>query len=430
MDLSAVLAGLEPYRERIGQAAGLLTVTQYLAGWFICTAIRRQGTSAGVSPLRFIGGCGLSILQVQYSQKLQAPALVWTGIFTLLFSAIYSVWFWWYTPANLRRPFYRLAVGTTAATAGLYAYGAQGDSPEVMYRLGMVLTALALAFIALPLAQLGTIIRAKSSAGLPLPAILASTGATILWLLYGLLINNTFIVVINRRHLNCAFEMEAISQALQPYKEVVGMAAGVLTVGQMFSGCFVCNDIRKKGTTDGFSAMPFVGGCGLTVLFLQHGMLMNDSAMTNANLVGLAISIIYATFFLLYTPPSGRSAFWRQVGGTILFTLTLLGYVKIENPAVVEDRFGIIITVLMLCLIGQPLFGLPDIIRRKSTEGLPFAMILSGTIVGLSWLLYGVILNNVFVVLQNVAGVTLSGIQLALFAIYPSKPVVASKKRE
>uniref|UniRef100_A0A4Y0BNQ7 Sugar transporter SWEET n=1 Tax=Anopheles funestus TaxID=62324 RepID=A0A4Y0BNQ7_ANOFN len=224
--------------------------------------------------------------------------------------------------------------------------------------------------------------------------------------------------------------MEAISEALQPYKEQVGMAAGILTVGQMFSGCFVCNDIRKKGTTDGFSAMPFVGGCGLTVLFLQHGMLMNDSAMTNANLVGLTISLAYAFFFLLYTPPTERTSFWRQVGGTALFTITLLGYVKIENPSVVEDRFGMIITVLMLCLIGQPLLGLPDIIRRKSTEGLPFAMILSGTIVGLSWLLYGIILNNVFVVLQNVAAVTLSGIQLALFAIYPSKPAPPTKKRE
>lgn len=130
-----------------------------------------------------------------YSQKLQAPALIWTGVFTLIFSIVYSVWFWWYTPRQLRAPFYRLAVGATAVTAGLCAYGAQDNSPEVMFRLGMLLTALALGFIALPLMQLRAIIRAKSSAGLPLPAILASTGATILWLLYGLLINNTFIVV-------------------------------------------------------------------------------------------------------------------------------------------------------------------------------------------------------------------------------------------
>ncbi|XP_053659914.1 sugar transporter SWEET1-like [Anopheles marshallii] len=190
-----LLAALEPHRERIGQVAGMLTVAQYIAGWFICNDIRRRRTSAGVSPLRFIGGCGLSILQLQYSQKLQAPALIWTSIITLTFSILYSLWFWWYTPANLRSSLYRLTTGAATITAGLYAYGAQGDSPEIMYRLGLVLTVLALAFIALPLVQLRTIIRAKSSAGLPLPAILASTGATILWLLYGLLINNTFIVV-------------------------------------------------------------------------------------------------------------------------------------------------------------------------------------------------------------------------------------------
>uniref|UniRef100_A0A182XWL8 Sugar transporter SWEET n=1 Tax=Anopheles stephensi TaxID=30069 RepID=A0A182XWL8_ANOST len=192
---TTLLAGLEPYRERIGQAAGFLTVAQYVAGWFICNDIRRRGTTVGVSPVRFIGGCGLSILQLQYSQKLQAPALIWTSIITLTFSILYSLWYCWFTPRSLRSSFYRLTIGTATVTAGLYAYGAQGDSPEVMYRLGMVLTMLALAFIALPLAQLRSIIRAKSSAGLPLPAILASTGATILWLLYGLLINNTFIVV-------------------------------------------------------------------------------------------------------------------------------------------------------------------------------------------------------------------------------------------
>uniref|UniRef100_A0A182M2L7 Sugar transporter SWEET n=1 Tax=Anopheles culicifacies TaxID=139723 RepID=A0A182M2L7_9DIPT len=195
MFTTTLLTGLEPHRERIGQVAGLLTVAQYIAGWFICSDIRRRGSSAGVSPLRFIGGCGLSILQLQYSEKLHAPALIWTSIITLSFSIFYSLWYWWYTPSSLRSSFYRLSIGIATITAGLYAYGAQGDSPEIMHRLGLVLTVLALAFIALPLVQLRSIIRAKSSAGLPLPAILASSGATILWLLYGLLINNTFIVV-------------------------------------------------------------------------------------------------------------------------------------------------------------------------------------------------------------------------------------------
>uniref|UniRef100_A0A182J476 Uncharacterized protein n=1 Tax=Anopheles atroparvus TaxID=41427 RepID=A0A182J476_ANOAO len=144
-----VLDSLQPHRELIGQVAGLLTVSQYLAGWFICADIRHRGITTGVSPLRFIGGSGL-----QYSLKLHSSALIWTSICTLVCSLFYSSWFLWYTPNGARSPFYRLAVVTSAVTAGVFAYGSQNDSPLVMFRLGLMLTVLALAFIALPLAQL------------------------------------------------------------------------------------------------------------------------------------------------------------------------------------------------------------------------------------------------------------------------------------
>lgn len=222
--------------------------------------------------------------------------------------------------------------------------------------------------------------------------------------------------------------MEALSQALQPYKELVGNVAAIVTVLQMFSGAFVCNDIRRKGSSDGFSPMPFIGGCGLTLLFLQHALLMNDPAMIRANVVGFAISVVYSVFFYLYTPRQSKGDFWKQLGIAGAITAAIVGYAKIENPEVVEDRFGLIITVLMLMLIAQPLFGLPEIIRKKSTEGLPFAMILSGTVVGCMWLLYGIILNNTFVILQNLAAVSLSGVQLALFVIYPSKDLKKKKQ--
>lgn len=54
--------------------------------------------------------------------------------------------------------------------------------------------------------------------------------------------------------------MEQISEILQPYKETIGAVAGFVTALQMLSGAFLCNDIRKKGTAAGFSAIPFLGG--------------------------------------------------------------------------------------------------------------------------------------------------------------------------
>lgn len=54
--------------------------------------------------------------------------------------------------------------------------------------------------------------------------------------------------------------METISNILQPHKELVGSLASVVTIGQFFSGVFLCYDIYKKRSTQGTPAMPFIGG--------------------------------------------------------------------------------------------------------------------------------------------------------------------------
>lgn len=57
--------------------------------------------------------------------------------------------------------------------------------------------------------------------------------------------------------------MDRLSASLQPYKAIVGKSAELVTMLQMFSGAFMCNDIRKAGKSDDFPFMPFLGGCVL-----------------------------------------------------------------------------------------------------------------------------------------------------------------------
>jgi solute carrier family 50 protein (sugar transporter) len=73
---------------------------------------------------------------------------------------------------------------------------------------------------------------------------------------------------------------------------------------------------------------------------------------------------------------------------------------------------------------------LKHVIRNKSTEGLPFPLIFMGFIVSTSWLVYGIILNNIFMVFQNIVAVLLGGFQLSFFLIYPSKSAVKEKKKK
>lgn len=59
---------------------------------------------------------------------------------------------------------------------------------------------------------------------------------------------------------------------------------------------------------------------------------------------------------------------------------------------------------------------------------MPFPIILSGTIISLLWLLYGIVMREGFVVFQNVVIFLMSAVQLSLFAIFPSTPQVSNGK--
>lgn len=54
--------------------------------------------------------------------------------------------------------------------------------------------------------------------------------------------------------------MDALADVLQPYKELIGSVAAIVTIGQMFSGSFLCWDIYKQGSTRGMTIIPFLGG--------------------------------------------------------------------------------------------------------------------------------------------------------------------------
>ncbi|KYQ55392.1 RAG1-activating protein 1 like protein [Trachymyrmex zeteki] len=62
-----------------------------------------------------------------------------------------------------------------------------------------------------------------------------------------------------------------------------------------------------------------------------------------------------------------------------------------------------------------------NVIKTKNTEILPFPLIFMGTLVSFQWLLYGLIIDNVFIIFQNAIGFMLSISQLSLFVIFPSK---------
>jgi solute carrier family 50 (sugar transporter) len=106
--------------------------------------------------------------------------------------------------------------------------------------------------------------------------------------------------------------MESLSLQLQPYKQVVETFASVVTILQIFSGVFVCFEFRARQSSSGFSVAPFLGGTVFSILNLEYGRMLKDSAMINVNLIGLALSIVYTTVFVIYTPTHEKGPLFQK----------------------------------------------------------------------------------------------------------------------
>lgn len=212
---------------------------------------------------------------------------------------------------------------------------------------------------------------------------------------------------------------------LEDYKEAVATCAMVSTMGHMLSGTLICKDIYKKGTSKGFDAMPFIGGIGMCVMMLQYALIVKDPIMINVNLFGMTTNTIYMAIYYLYSP--NKIDTLTILAKATAFVGLVLGYAQIENEEHIEFRYGVLTTTLFLILVGSPLIHLGKIIQTKSTDILPFPLIFMGTLVSFQWLVYGLILDDSFIIFQNGVGFTLSLAQLSLFAIYPSTP---SDKKE
>lgn len=92
-----------------------------------------------------------------------------------------------------------------------------------------------------------------------------------------------------------------------------------------------------------------------------------------------------------------------------------------DNVETVKTRIGLMCCLGSIIFCASPLVSLAEVFRTQSTDILPFPLIFTTFLVTGLWWLYGIIIQNSFVKYPNLIGFALSGFQLFLFIVYPSK---------
>jgi len=212
---------------------------------------------------------------------------------------------------------------------------------------------------------------------------------------------------------------------------VLELAAVVFTVMQFLSGITICMTIRRKRDTNETSAFPFLAGLISCSLWLKYGILQRDSTLMIVNSIGLTLQILYVIFY--YWHSSVKTQIKRQLLLTISILFSILIYLKFftTDLLIASQTCGLLACGAGLIFCASPLASLAAVCKNKSTESLPFSLILSTFIVTSLWFLYGVVHSDYFIQIPNLLGACISAFQLFLFVIFPSSktyPFTSSKE--
>lgn len=93
---------------------------------------------------------------------------------------------------------------------------------------------------------------------------------------------------------------------------------------------------------------------------LKHGLLLNDPAMLQVNVAAILLNILYTTFYYWYSEDKVGDVL-KPLGIGAVVVAIFLGYAQVEDPQNLEFRYGLIVTVLMLLLLGSPLIQLVSV---------------------------------------------------------------------
>ncbi|TKR64260.1 hypothetical protein L596_024827 [Steinernema carpocapsae] len=201
--------------------------------------------------------------------------------------------------------------------------------------------------------------------------------------------------------------------------DALSFSAITSTVALFLCGLEICQRIQRKGSTEGVDAAPFLLTFISCTFWTQYGVLKEDSTIICINFIGIVIEAAYLYYY--YRMTRNRRRLNRILLFEVVLFLGMYGYTTSAGYEL-KDRIsnlGFVCMLMNIASLGSPLLGLGAVIRNKSTESLPFPLCVGNMAVSCQWLLYGILVDDIYIKIPNGIGVAMSLVQLSFFVIYP-----------
>ncbi|KAM9310664.1 sugar transporter SWEET1 [Pholidichthys leucotaenia] len=196
---------------------------------------------------------------------------------------------------------------------------------------------------------------------------------------------------------------------------LLSWACIVFTVGMFSTGLTDLKKMRESKSTDNIQFFPFLTTCLNNLGWLYYGILKTDQTIILVNVIGALLQILYIMMYFLYTKQKRLVASQILAAGIVLTCGWLYFAMFLPEGDTRLSQLGLTCSVVTVSMYLSPLTDLVEIVRSGNVQCLSFPLTVATFFTSSSWVLYGLQLNDYYIVVPNTPGILTSVIRFYLF---------------
>ncbi|KAG9345395.1 hypothetical protein JZ751_009942 [Albula glossodonta] len=199
------------------------------------------------------------------------------------------------------------------------------------------------------------------------------------------------------------------------FLQFLSWACIVFTVGMFSTGLTDLKKMRATQSADNVQFLPFLTTCLNNLGWLYYGVLKKDGTLVLVNAIGAALQILYIMAYCHYTKTRRRISAQTMVAGAVLCVAWVYFSMFLSQGESQLAQLGLTCSVFTVSMYLSPLTDLVEIVRSGSVERLSFPLTVATFLTSTSWTLYGLQLQDYYIMVPNTPGIITSLIRFFLF---------------
>ncbi|KAI3960422.1 hypothetical protein MKW98_017146 [Papaver atlanticum] len=216
----------------------------------------------------------------------------------------------------------------------------------------------------------------------------------------------------------------APNRDLELLRYAVGIIGNVVSILLYAAPIITFRRVIEKKSTGEFSCIPYVSALLNCIIYTWYGSPLVSRGWENLSLVtingvGIALELSFISIYFWYSSPRGRKLVTLIMAPLMFAMLVVICCLtfELEDRLVRKAIVGSIGLVVSIAMYGSPLVAVERVLRTKSVEYMPFNLSLFSFLTSLSWLVYGLLGNDILLASPNFLGVPLGILQLVVYFI-------------